>query len=294
MKLLKITTFISIIFFTFNNSCFSQETKELMPIMPRIGIKGILEINKPQLSDEKKTVKKETPKKEKKTDVNDLDIQKIAKEIKDEIDDEKDDNLADLRILWQSAIERSETIKFAILKLSNPDGDKVKTSAVKKILSPLANVAPLIGMGTPNVAAGTGAMFGGSLLNSILADDSFINNKLSRVTDSDLVLLSQEIDSLQQKLVTLYKNYTDSRERLDFTNKILENRYKYYQASQNSAPENLAVADVFYREAQDIQYKSKLEAEKARAELEQLAGSEARVIVDDNLKKRSQEGTEKF
>jgi len=285
---LKIITYISIIFFTFSNFCYSQEAKELMPIMPRIGIKGILETDKPKLPQDIKPPKKEAPKRDKKTDINDLDVQKIAKEIKDEIDYEKEDNLADLRILWQSAVERSETIKFAILKLSNPDGDKVKTSAVKKILSPLASVAPLIGMGTPNVAAGTGAMFGGSLLNSILADDSFINNKLSRVTDSDLVLLSQEIDSLQQKLVTLYKNYTDALERLAFANKLLENRYKYYQAAQNSAPENLAVADVFYREAQNIQYKAKLEAEKSRAELEQFAGNEALVIVDDNLKKRAQ------
>jgi len=257
--------------------------------MPRIGVKGLLEITKPELNKEKETNKAEVPKKEKSVSVNDLDTQKIAKEIKDEIDEEKDENLADLRVLWQAAIERSETIKFAILKLSNPDGDQVKTSAVKKILTPLASVAPLIGMGTPNVAAGTGAMFGGSLLNSLLADDSFINNKLSKVTDSDLVLLSQEIDSLQQKLINLYENYIGARERLAMSDKILENRYKYYKSAQNSSPETLAVADVFYREAQDIQYKARQEATNSRAELEQFTSSEAISIVDDNFKKKVQD-----
>ena len=148
-------------------------------------------------------------------------------------------------------------MRFAILKLSNPDGEKSKNNVIKTILSPLASVAPLIGAGTGDKVTGGSTIIGGGILNSLLADDSLINNRLSRVTDTDLVLLSQEIDNLQQRLITLYYNYLCAQERLHFVDKIVANRYKYYESSQNSSKDTLSVADVFYREALDIQYKAK-------------------------------------
>lgn len=217
---------------------------------------------------------------------NDLDIKKIADEIKGDMADERENILADLRVLWQASVEKNETIRFIILKLSNPDGEHDKTSTVKKILSPLANVAPLVGMGSGNSVAGSGSLIGGGLLGSLLSDDSFANSQLSRVTDAELVLMAQEIDNLQQELVIRYYNYLSAVESLRLTDKIVQNRYKYYEAAQNLSSDVLAVSDVFYREALDMQYKARQDVLTARADLEQLTGNDALVKLDENLKKR--------
>ena len=68
----------------------------------------------------------------------DLSIKKMAMEISKEIDIDYNDMLADLSLLWQGAATRSDTIKFAIYKLSNPDKDKPDSSAVKKVLTTIA------------------------------------------------------------------------------------------------------------------------------------------------------------
>jgi len=188
--------------------------------------------------------------------------------------------------LWQAAVEKSETIRFAILKLSNPNGEEEKKNMVKKILTPLTSVAPLIGVGSGDPVAGGSAILGGGLLSSLLADDSLINNQLSRVTDVDLVVMAQEIDSLQQKLVILYYNYLGSLERLKLIDETVNNRYKYYEAAHALSTEVLSVADVFYREALDVQYKARQEVLTARAALEQLVGNEALIQVDKEIHDR--------
>src|SRR3989339_2275698 len=104
--------------------------------------------------------------------------------------------LSDLNILWNAAVERNETIRFAILKLSNPDGKIEKKDAVKKILSPLTSIASMIGVGVGDPVAATSAVIGGGMLNSLLSSDNAeLNAHLSKVTDSDLVLLAQETDN---------------------------------------------------------------------------------------------------
>lgn len=215
-----------------------------------------------------------------------LDLKKISLDLKDELQDQREDFLGDLRILWQAAVEKSETIRFAIYKISNPNGDKEKKSVVKKILTPLTSVAPLVGMGSGDPITGGSALIGGGILSSLLADDSLVNSHLSRVTDAELVLLAQEIDDLQQKLVDLYMNYFGAVERLQLMDKIVQNRYKYYEAAQSATPDVLAVADVFYRESIDMQYKARQEALASRAELEQMVGNDVLIKIDKNIKDR--------
>ena len=220
-------------------------------------------------------------------DYKNLDMQNIADDVNGELEEERAGILIDLNVLWQAAAEKSETIRFAILKLSNPEGDKDKKSIVKKILSPLTSVAPLIGSGLSDPLAGGSALIGGGLLQSLLSDDSLANSYLSRVTDSDLVILAQEIDDLQQKLVNLYYNYSSAVERLNLMDTIVKNRYDLYQSAQNSSPETITVADVFYREAVDMQFKARREVLTSRAALEQFVGNDALIVVDKNIKDRN-------
>ncbi len=215
------------------------------------------------------------------------DIKQLADEINAELDEEKSFIVEDLRILWQAAVGRSETIKFAIFKLSNPNGDKKKKSMVKRILAPIAGVAPIIGMNSSNAAAGSGALIGGGVLGSVLSDDSAINTKLSRVTDVDLVLLAQEIENLQQKLVTYYYDYLTAIKKLNMIDKLVQNRYKYLNAAVNSSKKDASViAEVFYKEAVEMQFEARQNVLKTRAVLEQFVGGAPIVIIDKNIKKR--------
>ncbi len=215
------------------------------------------------------------------------DIKQLANEINGELDEEKGFIVEDLRILWQAAVGRSETIKFAIFKLSNPDGDKKKKSLVKNILAPIAGVAPIIGLNSSNPAAGSSALLGGGVLGSVLADDSAINSKLSKVTDVDLVLLAQEIENLQQKLVTYYYNYLTAIKKLNMIDKLVQNRYKYLNSAVNlSKKDAIVMAEVFYKEAVEMQFEARQNVLKTRAVLEQFVGATPIAQVDKNIKER--------
>lgn len=270
------------------NQTYSYAEDNPMYVLPRVGIGNKVEKLKiiqkePRINT---NILKEKNKKESDPTFAEIDSKKIADELKGDLEEEKPEFLEDLKILWEAAIERSETIRFAILKLSNPNGDQEKKSVVKKILSPLASVTPFVGAGSPDPITAGSAVLGGTMLGSLLSDNSALNNHLSKVTDTDLVLLAQEIDNLQQKLVILYYNYLNAVERLEMSDRLLSNRYNYYQKVQKSQPEIISVADVFYREAIDTQYKARQEVLTSRAALEQFVGTDALNNVDKNIKAR--------
>ena len=65
----------------------------------------------------------------------DLSIKKMALEVSKSVEVDYNEMLEDLSLLWQGAATKSDTIKFAIYKLSNPDKDKPDQGAVKKVLT---------------------------------------------------------------------------------------------------------------------------------------------------------------
>lgn len=216
----------------------------------------------------------------------DTDIKALAEEIALEMQEEKQELLADLRILWAAAVENSETIRFAILKLSHPDGEVEKKSAVKKILSPLASVAPIVGLGIGDpVTAGT-AMFSGNLLNSVLSDDSKINEYLSRVTDADLVMLAQETDSLQVKLITLYHNYLSVIIDLKMIDEMEKNSEQALELVKNSKPGLSSIAAAFHTQILDLKHQARQDVLSRRIALEQFVGNDALLVVDANIQDR--------
>lgn len=221
-----------------------------------------------------------------KIDYSAADVKTLSREINIELEEEKKDILPDLQILWAAAVEKSETIRFAILKLSNPQGEVEKSNAVKKLLSPIASVAPIVGLGfTDPVTAGS-TMFGGGLLNSLLSDDSRLNTKLTKVTDADLVMLAQETDSLQEKLVILYYDYLNSLIELNsIDKKVIENK-KYLNITQKSNPGLTCIANVFYEEAVSSKFKTRQKVLEKRVALEQFVGNDALLVVDKNIKDR--------
>jgi hypothetical protein len=276
------------VFFICNNVLAVElGDKTIKPSQNRVGIGNNPEITQPPIPKVASLIKNEISTNENNKKIYyDLDNKKIAQEIHDELAEEQETILQDLRVLWQAAAQNSETIKFAIYKLSKPDGEKIDENMVKKILAPIANIAPMIGYGSTNPIAASSSLLGGGMLSSILADDSAINNQLTRVTDSDLVILAKEIDDLQKRLVCLYYNYITTLKILSSSDKIVKNRYDYYNLVANKKSPNIAIADAFYRDALDKQYKARQELMSARSALEQFVGNEALTEVEKNIKAR--------
>ncbi len=210
----------------------------------------------------------------------DLSLKQISKDIIEEMDIESPEILADLSILYNSAVQRSETIKYAIYKLSNPDENKPNESAVKRLLKPIASFSTIAGTAlSANPYMASGALIGGGLMNAFSGDDKEVNYKFTKVNDADMVLLVRKIDELQKNLLNNYVNYVSQKELLQLSMQNLENRRKVYNAMQSgqrkATREELIVADTYYRNAQNTVKKAQAEYNLSRVILENIAGKEA-------------------
>ena len=206
----------------------------------------------------------------------DISLKKLAQDISYELDLDSQKTNSDLSILWAATMQRSETMKYTIYKLSNPDEDKPSDSVVKKILKPVANISTLAGAsvaGDPFVA--TGALIGGGLVNAFMKDDKDANYKFSKVSDADMVLLIRKIDDLQKKLLDLYVDYKTKEQILNMTSEHYKKREDIYKHSQNKSKEELIIADVYYRNAKIDMQRAHDEFMTSRAILENLVGTEA-------------------
>ena len=204
----------------------------------------------------------------------DLSIKKMAMEISSQIELDYNDMLEDLSLLWQGAATNSDTIKFAIYKLSNPDKDKPDEGAVRKVLTTIAGMSTFLGAGSGNPLFAGSALIGGNVLGIMSQDTKALNYKYTQVTDADMIILVRKVDELQQKVVDKYYDYMTSRLRYDMTTKMVAQRSENYQRAQNSSREVLLVTDTFYRGALDEQVKARGDFFEKRSQLEQLVGND--------------------
>ena len=207
----------------------------------------------------------------------------IVKEISEELNNDREAMLEDLKELWVAAVENSDTIRFAIIKLSNPNGEEVNKSGFKKIVAPILSAAPLLGQGLANPAAAAGSLIGSGVLSSVLNDNSELNSRLTKVNDADLVILAKAIDDLQQNLVVNYMSYIGAYKEYEYSMKITAERQKKYEELNKINSPNLLLANTFYTEALDNQYKARQEFLMKRIVLEQMVGNEALVKIEERL-----------
>lgn len=206
----------------------------------------------------------------------DLSLKKLAQDVSYELDLDEARTASDLAILWAAATERSETMKYTIYKLSNPDEDKPNESTIKKILKPIANFSTLAGAsvaGDPYMA--TGALIGGGLVNAFMKDDKEYNYRFSKVSDADMVLLVRKIDELQKRLLDLYTDYKTKEQLALMTKENFEKREEIYNASQGKSKEELIIADVYYKNAKTSAQRAQDDFLTSRAILENLVGAKA-------------------
>lgn len=205
----------------------------------------------------------------------DLTLNNISKDLTSDMKMEEKNVLEDLKTLWVGAAGKSESVRFAIYKLSNPDEDKPSNNAVKKVLRPLANMTALAGLGVPDPFLGTAALMGGTLLNTLSVSDKDLNYKYSKVTDADMVVLVRKIDDLQKNLSETYFDYMQKKDYLNEMNNIVNKRAELIGNHQNSSKEILQILDTYYKEAVDERNQARTEFLYVRSTLEQLVGSES-------------------
>ena len=214
----------------------------------------------------------------------DLSIKKMSLEISKLLEIDFNDMQGDLSLLWQGAATRSDTIKFAIYKLSNPDKDKPDNNAVKKVLGTIAGMSTFLGAGTGNPVLASAALISGNTLGIMSQDAKALNYKYSQVNDADMIILVRKVEELQQKVVDMYYDYMTSRELYNMTTEMVIKCHQNYQNAQDLSKEVILITDTFYREALDEQLKAKGDFFEKRSRLEQLVGNdvfkEFEAIVD--------------
>ena len=204
----------------------------------------------------------------------DLSIKGIAIEISKSIEMDYDEMLEDLSLLWQGAAMKSDTIKFAIYKLSNPDKDKPDDGAIRKVLSTIAGMSTFLGAGTGNPVLASAALIGGNTLGIMSQDNKALNYKYSQVKDADMIILVRKVDELQQKIVDAYYDYMTARYMFDLTSKIVKEREYNYKKSLSQKREVVLITDTYYRNAIDEQVKARGDFFEKRSQLEQLVGND--------------------
>ena len=197
----------------------------------------------------------------------------IIEEITKELTNERPRMLEELSSLWVNAVQKSDTVYFAIMKLSNPNGEDVNKKGIKKILEPILGAAPLVGQAFVNPALTAGSLIGSNVLGTMMNDNA--TKRLTRVNDADLVILARAIDELQETLLVNYMAYKSAHSEYELSIKITEERKKAYDKLNKQNSPHLVLANTFYTEALDNQYKARQHFLMKRVILEQMVGADA-------------------
>lgn len=216
----------------------------------------------------------------------DLSIKQISREVAADLELDQEDLVGDLSVLWQGAATQSDTINFALYKLSNPDEDKPDEKSVKKVLTTIASMSTLVGASMGNPVLATGSILGGNVLGIMSQDTKALNYKYTKVTDADMIILVRKVEDLQQRTVNLYYDYMTARKRLDMIDKIADERKKNYNRAQSMSRELILITDAYYRTALDNKMKARSDFYAKRAALEQFVGNEVFSQFEEDLKKR--------
>lgn len=216
----------------------------------------------------------------------DLSIKRISSEISQSLEIDYKDMLGDLSILWQGAATQSDTIKYALYKLANPDKDKPDNNAIKKVLTSIASMSTLLGATTGNPLLACASLIGGNTLGIMSQDTKALNYKYTKVGDADMIILVRKVDELQQKVVDCYFDYMTTREILNMTEKMAKRRNENYEKAQNTTREVILITDAYYRESMDLLAKARGNYTDARSRLEQLVGTDVLKQFENNIKTR--------
>ena len=206
-----------------------------------------------------------------------------------ELRDDEELSITDIGMLWEAAVERSGTIRYAIEKLSRKDatGKPVDndsfTRRVVQNMVHLGGVAGTMWTGTP------AGLIGSNMVQDLISGNPQ-DSALSRVTDADMVILAKEVEALQSQLIEKYYTYRQAQERLSMAREASATIGKYYDHAQKNATTNdalqplmLSMLDTTTQEEQNA-----LQAyNSTRSALSLMVGLDAIAALDQSHSKTS-------
>jgi len=212
------------------------------------------------------------------------------KSINNELRDDEELSITDIGMLWEAAVERSGTIRYAIEKLSRHDatGKPVDNdSFTKKVVQNLVHLGGVAG----TMWTGTPAGLIGSNMVQDLISGSPQDSALSRVTDADMVILAKEVEALQSQLIEQYYTYRQTQERLTMAREASATIEKYYDHALRTTTTNSETLQPLMQSMLDNAKQDEQNAlqsyNSSRSTLSMLVGQDAIAALDQTRNKTS-------
>ncbi|MDX2085931.1 MAG: hypothetical protein SFZ03_11150 [Candidatus Melainabacteria bacterium] len=215
-------------------------------------------------------------------------VQFQNRSISQELKDDQERSVQDLAMLWQAAVERSGTIRYAIEKLSRRDAtgkpveDDGFTRKTLQSIARLGGVASSMWTGTP------AGLLGGSLVDEALHKDADPMAVAQRpITDADMLILAKAVDGLQAQVIETYYQYQYAKERLSMARQSVQLVAKYSQRLQEQSGLDSAVLQVLqpvmdslFQSVQQDEDTAKQELTSGRNALGLLVGPDALNVIE--------------
>jgi gas vesicle protein len=218
-------------------------------------------------------------------------IRQEDRAIYNELRDDEETSVSDIGMLWEAAVERSGTIRYAIEKLSRRDatGKPVENDGFSKrmvqSLVHLGGVAGSMWTGSP-----TGVL-GASMVNDLMRGNPQDDPALSRVTDADMVILAKEVETLQAKLIQKYYAYRHAKECLALAEEANATIGKYFDHAgtlkDESAETIQTLMQSFYDSSRQDVGNAQQAYASAKTDLSSLVGPDAIAALDQGGKDKT-------
>lgn len=217
-------------------------------------------------------------------------LQEQDRAIYNEIRDEEELSMANVGMLWEAAVERSGTIRYAIEKLSRRDatGKPVEgDNFSKRMLGNLVHLGGVAGSMWTGTPAG---LIGSSMIQDIMSGTPQ-DPTTTRVTDTDMVILAKEVEELQNNLITLYYNYKHAKEKLALAEEAQRTINKHCdQAAAETNPQTEALKPLMQHlvesARQDV-LNARQNVDSSRSALSGIVGPAAVAALDQNQDKQA-------
>jgi hypothetical protein len=150
----------------------------------------------------KNTLEQLTPAERQRWEALEAQQQQQGNALSQELQDDAQMTLGDLNLLWQAAVERSASIRYAIEKLSrktNPNKALAKDYMVRRLLN---TIGQLGGVGATLLTGSPLGLLSGSFLGDVLQQTA--PSKTDLVSDADMVILAKAVEQVQRQLLETY------------------------------------------------------------------------------------------
>jgi hypothetical protein len=206
--------------------------------------------------------------------------------VANELQDDQENTIKDMSMLWQAAVERSSTIRYAIEKLSRKDatGKPLQNDSFTKKM--VTNIARLGGAAGSLWTGSPVGLMSGALVSEAMQSDPMTASQIP-ITDADMVILAREVEALQNDVIRRYYGYRYAKERLALAHQATLQIAEYQKKSESLDP-SLRQAlepllDSLYESTRQQETSLQQQHGSARNALALLVGQEVLTALDQTM-----------